>query len=94
VPERLDTPLVAAEFGVTSITTDAIAQETLDRWRAANPNVHRLDGTRRGYLSLTLSDRQLRAELIAVDDPNRPDSPARASASYVLEAGDPRIHSA
>jgi alkaline phosphatase D len=94
VPERLDTPLVAAEFGVTSITTDAIAQETLDRWRATNPNVHRLDGTRRGYLSLTLSDRQLRAELIAVDDPNRPDSPARASASYVLEAGDPRIHSA
>ncbi|HUG73537.1 MAG TPA: alkaline phosphatase D family protein [Steroidobacteraceae bacterium] len=91
VPERLDTPLVAAEFGVTSISTDAIAQDTLDRWRAANANVHRLDGTRRGYLLLTLSDRQLRADLVGVDDPALPDSGVRVSASYVLEAGDPRI---
>jgi alkaline phosphatase D len=91
VPERLDSPLVAAEFGVTSISTDGIAQETLDRWRAANPNVHRLEGRGRGYLSLTLSERQLRADLVTVDDVARAESPSRVSASYVLEAGDPRI---
>jgi hypothetical protein len=82
---------VAAEFGVTSISTDGIAQDTLDRWRAANPNVHRLDGGGRGYLSLTLSDRLLRADLVTVDDVARAESPSRVSASYVLEAGDPRI---
>lgn len=91
VPERLDTPLVAAEFSATSITSDPIAQATLDRWRAANPNVQRLDGTRRGYLLLTLAERQLRADLVALDDARRPDSGRKVMASYIVEAGDPRI---
>lgn len=55
VPAQLDTPLVAAEFTTTSISSDAIAQPTLDGWRALNPQLAKLDGTRRGYLSFTLS---------------------------------------
>jgi alkaline phosphatase D len=91
IPERLDTPLVAAELGATSITSDPIAQPTLDRWRAANPNVQRLDGTRRGYLVLTLAEQRLRADLIAMDEARTADSGRHVMASYIIESGDPRI---
>lgn len=91
IPERLDTPLVAAEFGATSITSDPIAQATLDRWRAANPNVHRLDGTQRGYLMLALTEQRLKADLVAVDDARRVDSGRKVVASYIVESGHPRI---
>jgi hypothetical protein len=50
----------------------------------------RLSGINKRFL-LPLSERQLRADLIAVDDATRPESPSRSLASYVLEAGDPRI---
>jgi alkaline phosphatase D len=92
VPERLDTPLVAAEFVVSSITSDPIAQATLDRWRTTNANVQRLDGTRRGYLRLKLTARELKAEMIAMDDATKLDSGRQVMASYTMEAGDPRIH--
>jgi alkaline phosphatase D len=90
--ERPDTPLVAAEFSTTSISSDPIAQPTLDGWRANNPNVQLLDGTRRGYLNLTITDRQLRADLIGIDDPLRADSPRHVLRSFAVEAGNPRIH--
>jgi alkaline phosphatase D len=94
VPERLDTPLVATEFSTTSISSDPIAQESLDQWRAANANVHRLDGRYRGYLNLTLSEQGMRADLVGIDDPTRADSGRRIVASHVVEAGDPRIQPA
>jgi alkaline phosphatase D len=91
VPERLDTPLVAAEFITTSVSSDPMAQGTLDRWRANNPNVHRLDGTRRGYLSLTLTEQRLRADLVGIDDARNPEAARTAEGSFVVAAGDPHI---
>jgi alkaline phosphatase D len=91
VPERPDSPLRAAEFCTSSVSSDPIGQATLDRWRAANPNVHRLDGSHRGYLAVTLSEQRMQAELVAVEDARRPDSSRVVAGSYVVEAGDPRI---
>ncbi len=91
VPERFDTPLVAAEFVTTSISSDAVAQPVLDRWLAANPNLQKLDGRRRGYLSLTLSEKQLRTDLITIDDSTRADSGRGIAGSYVVESGSPAI---
>jgi alkaline phosphatase D len=94
VPERFDTPLVASEFVTTSISSDPVAAATLERWRSLNPQLQRLDGSRRGYLSLTLSPKQLRTDLVTVDDASRPDAARSVSASYVVEAGNPAIHPA
>jgi alkaline phosphatase D len=91
VPERFDTPLVAAEFVTTSITSDAPPQETLDRWKPANPNLLRLDGTRRGYLSLRISEERLQADLVTIDDRTQADSGRMSSGSYVVEAGSSQI---
>jgi alkaline phosphatase D len=94
VAERLDTPLVAAEFGSTSISSDSAPQATLDKWAALNPHVQRIDGRRRGYSLLTLSGQRLRADLVTVPDVSRVDAAREVIASYVVEAGSPTIHPA
>jgi len=91
IPERFDTPLVAAEFITTSISSNSIRQATLDQWLAQNPNLQHLDGSRRRYLALTLTEERLRADLVTVDDASRPDSPSRIGSSWVVEAGNPAI---
>ena len=91
VPERFDTPLAASELVTTSITSDPLALATLDRWRSNSPNLQRLDGSHRGYLALTLSKRQLRTDLVTVDDVTRPDAARGVAASYVVESGNPAI---
>jgi alkaline phosphatase D len=91
VAERFDTPLLAAEFTGTSISSDALPQTVFERWLARNPNLQVLDGTRRGYLSLLLTPKQLRTDLVTIDDASRPDSGRAVAASRVVEAGNPAI---
>ncbi len=90
-PDRADTPVVAAEFVTSSISSDALAQSIFDGWRSANPNVQLFDGTRRGYLSITLGNKRLHAEMVGVDDITRADSACRVNYSCIMEAGSPRI---
>jgi alkaline phosphatase D len=91
VPERFDTPLVAAEFVTTSVTSDAPPQDTLDKWKPANPNLLRLDSTRRGYLSLRLSRQRLQVDLVTIEDRAQADSARQLSGSYVVESGSSAI---
>ncbi len=63
----------------------------LDGWRGENANVHLMDGTRRGYLALSLTNKRLHAEMIGVEDITRADSRCRVNHSYIMEAGSPRI---
>jgi hypothetical protein len=72
----------------------AASQTTLDRWRAMSPHVQRLDGTRRGYLALTVFEARLQADLVVVKDPAAVESDCEVMASHVVEAGDPRIQPA
>jgi alkaline phosphatase D len=94
VPERVDTPVVAAEFVATSISSDPRPQRQLDEWRTENPNLLCADGRQRGYISLRLSPQRLTADLIAVDDVKNPASPCRTLQSFVVEAGKPGAQSA
>ena len=88
VPERLDTPLVATEFVGTSISSDSRAQDSLDVWRD-NANILMVDGRRRGYLSVKLSDRRMQVDLVTVEDVNQAESGREVLRSFVVEAGSP-----
>jgi alkaline phosphatase D len=94
VPERPDSALVASEFVTTSISSNPLPQATLDKWLANGPNLRKVDGTHRGYVALTLSPKQLRVDLVQVEDVARPDSPSRIESSWVVEAGSPAIQPA
>jgi alkaline phosphatase D len=91
VAERFDTPLLAAEFTGTSISSNALPSPVFERWLAGNPHLQQLDGSRRGYLSLTLTPQQLRTDLVTIDDVSRPDAARGVAASWVVEAGSPAI---
>jgi alkaline phosphatase D len=91
VPAQLDTPAVATEIVVGSLTSDPRPQAQLDGWRAENPNLQIAEGRQRGYLSLRVTARRLDADLIAIDDVNNPASPRHTLRSCVVEAGKPQI---
>ncbi|MET0280224.1 MAG: alkaline phosphatase D family protein [Steroidobacteraceae bacterium] len=94
VPERPETPVVACELAGTSISSDSLAQPILDVWKAENPCVQLFEGRSRGYLSLTLSERQLQVDLVTVADSTRADSPRGSGGSFVVEAGIPGVQRA
>ncbi|MEO6184965.1 MAG: alkaline phosphatase D family protein, partial [Steroidobacteraceae bacterium] len=87
VPERLDTPLVATEFVGTSVSSDSRPQESLDAWREGNANVLLVDGRKRGYLAVKITDQRMQVDLVAVDNVNEPGSGRHSLSSYVVEAG-------
>ncbi|RAJ58270.1 alkaline phosphatase D [Streptomyces sp. Amel2xB2] len=58
--------------------------------RDANPHMKFYDG-RRGYVLLTLDQRQLRADYRTVDRVTRPGAPVSTAASFVSRAGDPGL---
>jgi alkaline phosphatase D len=91
VPERLDTPVVASEFVATSISSDSSVQDSLEVWRNNNANILMMDGRKRGYLALNLSDKRMQVDLMTVDDVNQPMAGRQVLRSYVVEAGSPLI---
>jgi alkaline phosphatase D len=94
VPEQLDSPRFAPEFATTSISSDARDQSVLDQWHAINANVQYLEGRKRGYLDVRLSDKRMQVDLVAIDDARQPDSGKSVAKSYVVEAGSPVIQPA
>jgi alkaline phosphatase D len=91
VPEQLDSPLVAAEFVTTSLSSNARPQATLDPWLAENPNISLLESRSRGYLRVQLGRELARVELMAVDDVRSAASGQTVLRSFVVEAGSPGI---
>jgi alkaline phosphatase D len=91
VPDRLDTPLIASEFVTTSISSDSRPQDSLDGWRNNNANLLLMDGRKRGYLTVTLSEKRMQVDLMAIDDVIRPNSGLQTQRSFVVEAGSPAV---
>jgi alkaline phosphatase D len=91
IPDQLDTPVVASEFVATSISSDSRPQDSLDAWRNNNANLLLMDGRNRGYLAVTLSDKRMQVDLIAVDDVSRQTSNRQIMRSFVVEAGRPGV---
>lgn len=91
VPERAESPLVAAEFVTTSISSDSRPQSSLDEWRDNNPHIQLMDGRQRGFLAVRISEERMQVDLVAVDDVNRPDAGRQVMRRFAVEAGDPAI---
>jgi alkaline phosphatase D len=84
-------PIVATELVTTSISSQGPQQQGFDRWRATNPNVHLARSDVRGYLRLGIQPERLHADLIAVDDITRADSPTHVLASFDVADGKPGV---
>jgi alkaline phosphatase D len=82
-----DSPVVATELVTTSISSTARPQADFDRWLPENPNVKLARSDYRGYLRVTLRRDRLRADLIAVDDVAREDSPTHVLAAFEVDSG-------
>src|SRR6185503_19822874 len=87
----VESPIVATELVTSSISSVAAAQQTFDAWRAENPNVLLARSDHRGYLRVAVEPQQLRADLVAVDDATRADSPTHVLASFDVENGKPGV---
>ena len=88
-PDDPGSAIVASEFVSTSISSQAPGQDHFDWIKAANPHLRHVDGRQRGYLRLTLSPKRIEADLMALEDVRRADSPIGRQAAFVVEAGRP-----
>jgi alkaline phosphatase D len=94
VTQRADDPgsaVVATELVTTSISSQGPPQQSFDAWRAENANVRLARSDHRGYVRLTVEPERLHADLVAVDDVTREDSPTHVLASFDVEAGKPGV---
>jgi len=91
-----ETPVVAAEFVGTSITSGgngAAEVEGLDALLASNPGV-RFHNRQRGYVLCHVTPASWTADYRIVEDVKSPGAPAKTLKSFVLEAGKPGVHPA
>lgn len=86
-------PIVAAEFCGTSITSPSNTRpEDMPGRLRNNPHMLYGDPAHRGYLLLDLQPARLTAHARILDDATREDARISTSATFALEAGQPRIH--
>src|SRR5690606_39801577 len=84
-----ESPVAASESVTPSISSQASDAAHYAALRAANPPLRHADGSRRGYLLLTLHPDRLEADLMGPDDVTRDDSGIGRHARFVVEAGRP-----
>lgn len=82
-------PVVATEFCGTSISSQSQPQARLDALRAANPHIRLIDGEKRGYVTLELTEGRCLAQLRVLGSEKRADSPIATLAAFVVEDGRP-----
>jgi len=87
--ERPDAPVLASEFCSTSVTSDGLKQDRLDKALPYNPQIHYGRSDERGYMSFELRAGLLSAELRRVEDVWKADSAVTTAARFVVEAGRP-----
>ncbi|MCV2368623.1 alkaline phosphatase D family protein [Roseateles oligotrophus] len=80
---------IATEFCGTSITSQGLDQQRIDRARPHNPHIHYGRGDQHGYMSFKLQANRLEAELRSVRNLWEADSEVEVSARFAVEAGRP-----
>jgi alkaline phosphatase D len=86
---KLETPIVAAEFVGTSITSGGNGTDKgkeHDALMSRNPFL-KYHNRQRGYVRCEVTPQQWRADYRIVPEVTKPDSPIHTSASFVVEAG-------
>jgi alkaline phosphatase D len=82
-------PVVASEFCGSSITSQARPQKELDAVLAENPHFKFGDARHRGYVRVTVSQKELHADLRAMASVRTPDAACSTLARFVVEDGRP-----
>lgn len=88
-----DAPLVATEFVATSLSSGGNGKEKpagLEQMLSANPCVKFHNGER-GYVRCTVTPTNWQADYLVVDDVLEPGGRTFERASFVVEAGNPRV---
>ncbi|QEL15011.1 alkaline phosphatase D family protein [Limnoglobus roseus] len=90
---KADTPVVAAEFVGTSITSGGkgiAVPKGVDELLAANPCV-KYHNRERGYVRCEVTDGVWKSDYVAVEDVTKVGSPVVTRKSFVVEAGSPLV---
>jgi len=90
-PGDAGSPVIAAEFCGTSISSRGLGMKAVNAIREANPPIRFADSARRGYVLLDLGPDRLDAHLRVVDDARRRDAALSTAASFSVVAGTPGI---
>jgi alkaline phosphatase D len=80
-------PVVASEFVGTSITSQAWAQERLDKLLPDNPHMKLMDSRYRGYVRVEITPGGMRADLRAMESVQTREAACNTLASFVVEDG-------
>lgn len=91
---RHDAPVVATELVATSLSSGGNGQDLAknhDELLAKNPCV-RFHNQQRGYLRCEVTERAWTTDFVVVDKVTEPGGKASTRATFVIEAGDPRVH--
>jgi alkaline phosphatase D len=80
-------PAVASEFVGTSITSQAWAQERLDKLLPDNPHMQLMDSRYRGYARVEVTPGKMRVDLRAMESVLQRDAACNTLATFVVEDG-------
>ncbi|HXS54099.1 MAG TPA: alkaline phosphatase D family protein [Usitatibacter sp.] len=90
-PEDMGSPIVAAEFCGTSITSQGTREDVVAGIWRANPHIHFAESTKRGYVLLDFSPDRAEAKLRVVGTVKERESPLTTRAQYSVEDGRPGV---
>jgi alkaline phosphatase D len=94
--DDLDSKSIGTEFVGTSISSGGDGKQVpayLDRLKSENPFL-KFHGTERGYVHCELTPKSWRSDYRAVEYVTRPGAPLLTRASFVVEAGQPKLQPA
>jgi alkaline phosphatase D len=82
-------PVVAAEFVTTSVSSQGLAAKTIEERLTENPSLLVASSEYRGYLRLDLRRERTQVDMVAMDTVLERESRSRVFASFTLEDGSP-----
>lgn len=86
-----DNPVIATELCGTSVTSNSRPQSRTDRYVADNPHIRYGRSDRRGYMLLEITPERIATRFQALDDVRLAESGVATVASFIVEAGRPRL---
>ena len=82
-------PVMATEFCGTSISSLGLDQSRVDAASKFNPHIHHARADKRGYIKLSLSAKELRADLRELRNALQIDSDIATGSSWIVDAAKP-----
>ena len=90
-PDDPRSPIVAAEFVTSSITSRGIAEPLMTAIRASNPDLLHARSDERGYTFLEVTPQAVHADFRATPYPAQPGAALYSQARFSVEAGQPGV---